>query len=515
MSESQTDTKREKLRAFEKKMQDEGAAGFANGPSPWETWDDESGLTAKKRIWEGKSKRIYPKDRPQQSLGDRVLSGLAMLSLATMVVGIAGVYFSDPQPLEVAATGIQPQPVERTPPDTDSIVSSLEQLPRPTAGNVASRIDRSDFTPLAAVTRTSPDTVIMAVEAPAGDSTVQAPAHPATTTAAGPVADVENSVGNPATQPVALTEPATTTTGTANLAGINAAADSVSAIPTLIAKGDTGSAPAPVASGISIEPPMSPATVTAAPVTVTVTVRTGTADHVTTDTLATTAADTAVAPVNEATMTTPQAIAGIPNPIPDTAAASSHRQSLPASFADPAEAPEPDSVAETGIAAAVVTPVELITTDISRTETAADTVAILEALPVPTAGPAVIAEAAPANSSSIPLPTTTNTVVAAAEPAPRTAAIAPTEAAKQTAAAVKSGDWVVNLASYTRKSTANRMLDKFRGKGVNAELVTVTINEKPMHRIRVTGFASSRTAKASIGSLEQQLGLEGVWISRK
>ena len=73
----------------------------------------------------------------------------------------------------------------------------------------------------------------------------------------------------------------------------------------------------------------------------------------------------------------------------------------------------------------------------------------------------------------------------------------------------------MNLASYTRESTASRMLTRFRDKGVDVELVTVMINDKPMHRLRVTGFTSSRAAKARIDPLEQQLGLDGVWISRK
>jgi cell division septation protein DedD len=73
----------------------------------------------------------------------------------------------------------------------------------------------------------------------------------------------------------------------------------------------------------------------------------------------------------------------------------------------------------------------------------------------------------------------------------------------------------VNLASYTRERTASRMLAKFRDQGVDAELVEVMINDKPMYRIRVAGFANSREARAQIAPLEKQLGLEGVWIARK
>ena len=79
----------------------------------------------------------------------------------------------------------------------------------------------------------------------------------------------------------------------------------------------------------------------------------------------------------------------------------------------------------------------------------------------------------------------------------------------------KTGKWVINISSYTRKSTAERMLAVFKQKGIEAEVFTTMINDKPMHRIRVAGFQSSRTAKAGIPAIEQVLGLEDVWVSRR
>jgi DedD protein len=78
-----------------------------------------------------------------------------------------------------------------------------------------------------------------------------------------------------------------------------------------------------------------------------------------------------------------------------------------------------------------------------------------------------------------------------------------------------TGDWVVNLASYTRESTAQRMLDKFKDKGVDAEIVTITINDKPMVRIRTSGYQSAKEARDWVPLLEERLGLNGVWISRR
>jgi len=76
------------------------------------------------------------------------------------------------------------------------------------------------------------------------------------------------------------------------------------------------------------------------------------------------------------------------------------------------------------------------------------------------------------------------------------------------------GTWVVNLASYNFESMAKRKLDMFRDKGVNAELVHVTVKGKPMIRIRTTGYKNSREALDWVALLEERLDLEGAWIAK-
>ena len=521
MAESEAESDREKLRAFEKKMHDEGAAGFADGPSPWETWDDESDPRANNRVWEGKSKRIYPKQQQQPSLGDRVLSGLAMLSLATMVVGIAGVYFSDPQPRQVAArdTGVQPLPIEHTPRAADSVIATLEQLPNPTAGDIAAGNDRDDPALSAPATRSGMETGAAAIEAAASNSTVQAPALPGTAPAS-PVTDATDRTDNLAKQPASAGDSLTTTADTTS---VGTAAERITG-------SDISIVPAPAALDTDIEPVSSPEVVTTTPVTVTVTVTAGTAASVSSEVHTATAADTAAANDLDAatavtepeTATGSLAIVTALETVPDAAATSTAQPPLHAPLAAPATAPEPDTGAGSGRVPAVVAPFEAITEDAAAgtatTETApdvADAVAAIEALPVPMAGSVDAVEDVPADSTAMPPMAATHTAIAIADQDDRTAATAPAEAAEEIEATGTPGDWVVNLASYTRESTANRMLAEFRNKGVDAELVTVMINDRPMHRIRVAGFNSSQAAKTSIDPLEQQLGLEGVWISRK
>ncbi|MEZ5543190.1 MAG: SPOR domain-containing protein [Pseudomonadota bacterium] len=109
-----------KLRAFEQRMQQEGAAGFAAGPAPWDHWDDLVSLGTY-RVWMNSLRRTAPAAAPAaKPLTTRLLTGVAQLALLALLIGSAGVYVSilNPQP-PLAAGGVQPPPImvaERTPP---------------------------------------------------------------------------------------------------------------------------------------------------------------------------------------------------------------------------------------------------------------------------------------------------------------------------------------------------------------------------------------------------------------
>jgi multidrug efflux pump subunit AcrA (membrane-fusion protein) len=74
--------------------------------------------------------------------------------------------------------------------------------------------------------------------------------------------------------------------------------------------------------------------------------------------------------------------------------------------------------------------------------------------------------------------------------------------------------WVINLAAHSSESLANRRLAAFRDRGVNAELVRVTVKGKRIIRIRTTGNRSRREASGSVPLLEKRLELEGAWVAR-
>ncbi len=484
------DSDKEKLRAFEKKMHDEGAAGFADGPRPWETWD-ESGAQAGKHVWEGKARRIYRNTNTpvRHSFGERILSGLAVVALATMVVGIAGVYFTEEQPQTVAWTRVEPTPiplpgqqetaaVQRLParaPRPAPVIAEIDSLPPPAAGSTAGMVvipapeEAASTAPAMAETGAA-----LADTATAGAASTMATA--ADDTAAWPSDDNGTDI-EIVTAPTALL---------------------------LRSSGDAYTDSSESASGMEMD--------------------TALAMEIATAPAADSDMEDAVAADSPALAAT-----GTDNPWEVVTAPATNLVNRDSITADPAAA---DSTPpETDIATAGTPATEPDAVSLDGTTTAAT----LDILPPTAAGPATTAaDAAPgealAQATAIqagsdtpaqdmfptgnavsPLPgDSETTVVALAEPEP-----AVTEPAPAAAAAAPAGDWVVNLASYTYQSTAKRKLALFQSKGVSGEIERIIINDKPLYRIRVAGFESSRAARASIPELQKTLDLEGAWIARR
>ena len=87
-------------------MHDEGAAGFAAGLTPWETWDDFEDRVGS-RVWQGTAERVPDKVRAKHSFGDRVLTAMTVLAVATLAIGIAGVYITHNSTLQLADNSTQ------------------------------------------------------------------------------------------------------------------------------------------------------------------------------------------------------------------------------------------------------------------------------------------------------------------------------------------------------------------------------------------------------------------------
>jgi len=502
------ETDKEKLRAFEQKMHDEGADGFADGPRPWETWD-ESGAQAPgtgRHVWEGKARRIYKNTKVHRSLGDRILSGLAVLSLTAMVVGITGVYLTEHKPPAVAWTAVQPTPIplpghreaigtRQLPARTlrpAPVVADIESLPPTAAGDAsparAGSVAEAPANRLPSLTDT---------DAGALDDTVPVAATPAATTAGDDIP--EDTAAGETDIEIVETPAALLLTSTTD-----ASRDG--------SDGDAGFE----VSAMDMDPALAMEIATAPAVD---------ADM---EALPPAAAGTAAAAVK---------VDGNREITPLPAANRINREPLSGDFAAADDTTGGtaalDTLAESG--ADDTDPVAMAATRPDReapAETAEDPdlAATQQATlpePAPTAsGPAKATLDAPAETAAkaaIPagddMPqsgdeasTDSSSVIALAKPEPVTAAASPAAAA----AAEKPADgWVVNLATYAYEAMAKRKLAEFQKQGVSGEIERTLINDKPMYRIRVTGFETSRAARGSIRSLEDTLGLKGVWISRR
>jgi cell division septation protein DedD len=587
-------TQKERQQTFRQKLQSEGADSFADGPRPWEQWD-ESGIQGDNRVWEGTARRIYPQRKAARGFGDRLLSGLAVIALGSMLVGIAGVILSTPSTPRQASSTIQPPPiiaskttvpaaavpaatVPAEPADTPTpVIAQLETLSPPAAGIPAPpRKPQTILEPTMArerstspviqtdnVDRVAVETVITegavtttvytrqpSQEEPELVAMVATNAPPFAHTAA-QREETPFATAMETTQSGQSAAPAVASMAVAPTGGMEAVVDASTVARTDVPA--VGPADIEQATAEDIANPTVEETTTATPTPVTESPIINSETAIVAQNTAVVTAPVIVAQTDAITsqqrtveeaqdvVTTPaaveQALPAVTTPTrvehPAEEATASNNVAAQAGTADTAAAAAPPPLeVVTGPAAieqaapAVTEPAiveqtteEATASSIVAQAGTADTEAatVKETLEVVTTTAAPVVEQAPAEITA-PADAATavalNTPATAAETTPVIAAeVAATQAPVLPVA--KTGKWVINLSSYTHERTAERMLAVFQKKGVDAEVFATTINDKPMYRIRVAGFASARSAKAEISTLEKQLGLEGAWVSKR
>jgi hypothetical protein len=77
------------------------------------------------------------------------------------------------------------------------------------------------------------------------------------------------------------------------------------------------------------------------------------------------------------------------------------------------------------------------------------------------------------------------------------------------------GPWVINLASSTRKTDADRFEEKARSMEIKTEQQLVTIKGHQYWRVQITGFASAKEARTRVDEVQEKLGLKDVWILKR
>jgi len=550
MSRSQ----KEKQQTFREKLQSEGADSFADGPRPWEQWD-ESGNQGDNRVWEGTARRIYPKPKAARGFGDRLLSGLAVIALGSMIVGIAGVYFSTPSTPRQAHSTIQPPPIvasritapARPAKSADTAtpaIAQLDTLAPPAAGIPAPpQKPQTILEPTLPTDRATPviqaDTVDrVAVETVITEGTVTTTVYTRQPAQEEPeLVAMVATTAPPFTHEAARHEEAPAMAATTETT-VPGQAEAPVTEPLVIDRTEIEAATAP-AVATAIDSPASDTavveqsteTVTAAVAPPAITRDTGTVTNEPAIVEQTTEAITApiIIAQTDAITTEPvvveETVAAAPATIQQAGPAVTEPAVIEQTTAVPAA---PDNVALTGTAdfETVVVEETVAVAVAPQAEPAVMDPVVVEQTTALPAAPDNAAQAETADLDTAAIEESAQSATAAevvALNAPATTAETAPDPAREVATATqtpvlpdaKTGKWVINLSSYTRKRTAERMLAVFRQKGVDAEVFSTTINDKPMYRIRMAGFESARSAKAEISTLEQQLGLQGAWVSKR
>lgn len=110
----------------------------------------------------------------------------------------------------------------------------------------------------------------------------------------------------------------------------------------------------------------------------------------------------------------------------------------------------------------------------------------------------------------------------APQSAPRTEAASPASDRQQRPAARQAGvsgseeaAWVINLASFPDQRGAETFAARARAEDIAVEQNPVMVKGKQYWRVRAFGFASVAEARTQAARVENRLGLEGSWVSRR
>ena len=82
---------------------------------------------------------------------------------------------------------------------------------------------------------------------------------------------------------------------------------------------------------------------------------------------------------------------------------------------------------------------------------------------------------------------------------------------KQAARREAGSGFVINLASFSQRDSAERQKQSLRAKGYRARVKAVQVRGKTLYRLIINGFASRETAAAKAGQIRRRLGMKA-WV---
>lgn len=151
-----------------------------------------------------------------------------------------------------------------------------------------------------------------------------------------------------------------------------------------------------------------------------------------------------------------------------------------------------------------------------------DTQVVVAPVPSPSATPSQAAAtpgspvttqpSAASPATPVPPPAPTASVP---KPEPKPVAKPKPEAAKLAPAPVATGNWLVQVGTFSEPENARRLGEKLKGIHYPVTLKVVTLDKGRAVRVQAGPFATKARAVAARDDIEKRLGLRGVILARK
>ena len=84
-----------------------------------------------------------------------------------------------------------------------------------------------------------------------------------------------------------------------------------------------------------------------------------------------------------------------------------------------------------------------------------------------------------------------------------------------TAAPISTGQWVVHLAALSDEGSVDKFINKAKSLGIEVQKEQITVNEKPMYRLSISGLASYAEAEELATDVQKKMALrQKPWIAK-
>ena len=158
----------------------------------------------------------------------------------------------------------------------------------------------------------------------------------------------------------------------------------------------------------------------------------------------------------------------------------------------------------------------------AKPEQEPDTQVVVAPVPSPSATPSRPAASPDSPATTEPTAVTPTTPVpppaptaSVPKPEPKPATQPKTEAAKPAPAPVATGNWLVQVGTFSEPENARRLGEKLKGIQYPVRLKVVTLDKGRAVRVQAGPFATKASAVAARDDIEKRLGLRGVIRVRK